>query len=87
VSTEGQARGGDRHGRVGDPVRAAIAAEVEQLHVFQRTPPWVMPHTSRRSRTSSAPLRRFPALQRLVRGGVYTARESLVLGFVKRPRR
>ena len=25
----------------------AIQPQVEQLHVFQRTPPWVMPHTNR----------------------------------------
>src|SRR5258707_11922093 len=25
----------------------SIAPEVESLHVFQRTPPWVMPHSSR----------------------------------------
>ncbi len=65
----------------------AIQPEVERLHVFQRTAPWVMPHTTR----STKPLERrlynaVPALQRLARGGVYVARESLVLGFVKRPK-
>ena len=29
--------------------------------------------------------KRVPAAQRLVRGGIYTARELLVLGFVKQP--
>jgi cation diffusion facilitator CzcD-associated flavoprotein CzcO len=63
-----------------------IAPEVEQLHVFQRTPPWVMPHSSRPiTRTERRLYRLFPPLQRLVRGGIYTARELLVLGFVKRP--
>ena len=63
-----------------------IAREVEQLHVFQRTPPWVMPHSSRPiTRTERRLYRLFPPLQRLVRGGIYTAREALVLGFVKRP--
>src|SRR3954465_15583800 len=63
-----------------------IAPEVEQLHVFQRTPPWVMPHSSRPiTRTERRLYRLFPPLQRLVRGGIYTAREALVLGFVKRP--
>jgi cation diffusion facilitator CzcD-associated flavoprotein CzcO len=65
----------------------AIAPDVAQLHVFQRTPPWVMPHSSR-------PITRFeqrlyaalPFTQRLVRGGIYAARELLVLGFVKQPR-
>jgi cation diffusion facilitator CzcD-associated flavoprotein CzcO len=64
-----------------------IAPEVEQLHVFQRTPPWVMPHSARPiSRTERRLYRLVPALQRLVRGGIYTAREALVVGFVKRPR-
>jgi cation diffusion facilitator CzcD-associated flavoprotein CzcO len=65
----------------------SIAPEVSQLHVFQRTPPWVMPHSSRPiSRWEREIYRRFPALQRLVRGGIYAARELLVLGFVKNPR-
>ena len=64
-----------------------IAPDVEQLHVFQRTPPWVMPHSARPiTRTERRLFRLFPPLQRLVRGGIYTAREILVLGFVKRPR-
>jgi cation diffusion facilitator CzcD-associated flavoprotein CzcO len=63
-----------------------IAPEVEHLHVFQRTPPWVMPHSSRAiTRAERRLYRLFPALQRLVRGGIYAAREVLVLGFVKRP--
>src|SRR4051794_21186429 len=64
-----------------------IAPEVEQLHVFQRTPPWIMPHTARRTtRIERAVYKRFPALQKLSRGAIYTARELLVLGFVKEPR-
>jgi cation diffusion facilitator CzcD-associated flavoprotein CzcO len=65
----------------------AIAPDVARLHVFQRTPPWVMPHSSRP--ITSAEKRLFqavPAAQRLVRGGIYTARELLVLGFVKQPK-
>jgi cation diffusion facilitator CzcD-associated flavoprotein CzcO len=64
-----------------------IQPEVEQLHVFQRTPPWIMPHTDRPTSALERRLyRRFPALQRLVRGAVYTARETNVVGFVKNPR-
>ena len=64
----------------------AIQPEVERLHVFQRTPPWVMPHTDRPTTRAERRLyRRLPAAQRLVRGGIYAARELLVLGFVKRP--
>jgi cation diffusion facilitator CzcD-associated flavoprotein CzcO len=60
---------------------------VEQLHVFQRTPPWVLPHSNRPISTRERRLyRAFPALQRLVRSGIYAGREMLVLGFVKDPR-
>jgi cation diffusion facilitator CzcD-associated flavoprotein CzcO len=65
----------------------AIQPQVAQLHVFQRTPPWVLPHTNRAITGLERRLyRMFPSLQRLVRGGIYTAREALVLGFVKEPR-
>src|SRR5829696_4553789 len=65
----------------------AIAPDVAQMHVFQRTAPWIMPHTDRPISARERRLyRRFPLLQRLVRGGVYSARELLVLGFVKEPR-
>jgi cation diffusion facilitator CzcD-associated flavoprotein CzcO len=65
----------------------AIQPRVERLHVIQRTPPWVMPHTNRGvTRLERRLYRALPALQRLVRGGVYAGRETFVLGFVKDPR-
>jgi len=65
----------------------AIAPDVAQMHVFQRTAPWIMPHTDRPISLRERRLyRRFPLLQKLVRGGIYSARELLVLGFVKQPR-
>ena len=65
----------------------AIAPKTAQVHVFQRTAPWIMPHTDRPiSRFERRLYRRFPVLQRLVRGGVYAGRELFVLGFVKNPR-
>jgi cation diffusion facilitator CzcD-associated flavoprotein CzcO len=65
----------------------AIAPDVAQMHVFQRTAPWIMPHTDRPiSERERRLYKRFPALQKLVRGGIYSARELLVLGFVKQPR-
>jgi cation diffusion facilitator CzcD-associated flavoprotein CzcO len=65
----------------------AIQPEVERLHVFQRTAPWVVPHTSRRISDGERRLyRRLPALQKAVRAGVYAGRELLVLGFTKNPR-
>lgn len=64
-----------------------IAPQVRQLHVLQRTPPWVMPHSARPISALERRLyRRFPPLQRAVRGGIYTLREALVLGMVKHPR-
>jgi cation diffusion facilitator CzcD-associated flavoprotein CzcO len=65
----------------------AIAPKVAQMHVFQRTAPWIMPHSDRPiSRRERKLYKRFPALQKLIRGGIYSSRELLVLGFVKQPR-
>jgi cation diffusion facilitator CzcD-associated flavoprotein CzcO len=64
-----------------------IQPEVAQLHVFQRTAPWVVPHNNRPvTRLERAAYRAVPGLQRLVRGATYALRESLVPGFVERPR-
>jgi cation diffusion facilitator CzcD-associated flavoprotein CzcO len=60
---------------------------VEHLDVFQRTPPWVMPHRDRPiTDIERRVYRRFPSLQRMVRTAVYFTREMLVPGFVYRPR-
>jgi cation diffusion facilitator CzcD-associated flavoprotein CzcO len=65
----------------------SIQPDVEKLHVFQRTPPWVFPHSNRpTTRFERRLYRAFPMLQKLVRGGVYAARETFVIGFVKKPR-
>jgi cation diffusion facilitator CzcD-associated flavoprotein CzcO len=65
----------------------AIAPAVEQLYVVQRTPPWVMPHSARAvTRFEKRVYRAVPALQRLMRGAIYSARELMVLGFVKQPK-
>lgn len=57
-----------------------LQAEVDRLFVFQRTPPWVLPHNDR---AVSRPLRRLyaavPALQDAARGAVWMIREGLVL--------
>jgi cation diffusion facilitator CzcD-associated flavoprotein CzcO len=53
-----------------------IQPVVGHMTLFQRTPAWVLPHTNRRiSRAERALYRRFPALQRFVRGFVYWSRE------------
>ena len=65
----------------------AIQPQVARLHVFQRTAPWVLPHTNRRvSATEQRVYGALPALQKAIRAGVYTAREALVPAFAKDPR-
>jgi cation diffusion facilitator CzcD-associated flavoprotein CzcO len=64
-----------------------IQKQVGKLHVFQRTAPWILPHTDRpTSRVERRLYRRVPLAQRLVRTAVYWSRESFVLGFAKRPK-
>jgi cation diffusion facilitator CzcD-associated flavoprotein CzcO len=64
-----------------------IRGDVEQLYVFQRTAPWVMPHGDRAiTDIERALYRRVPLAQRLVRAAVYASRELLVFGFAKDPR-
>jgi len=84
--------GGKRVAAIGTGASAiqfvpAIAPKTASLHVFQRTAPWIAPHTNRPvTRLERRLYRAFPRLQRWVRGSIYCARELLVLGFVKRPR-
>jgi len=60
-----------------------IQPQVSSLHLFQRTPPWIMPHRDRAIRDWERALyRTVPAAQLAVRGGVYLGRESYVLGFM-----
>jgi cation diffusion facilitator CzcD-associated flavoprotein CzcO len=52
---------------------------VSKLHLFQRTPPWVVPHRDRRtSRVERLLYRVFPPAQQLVRALVYSSRELFV---------
>jgi len=58
-----------------------IRPKVARLHVFQRTPGWVLPHLDRAIPRSFRRLyARVPAIQRLARHGVYTMREALAAG-------
>jgi cation diffusion facilitator CzcD-associated flavoprotein CzcO len=60
-----------------------IQPQVESLHLFQRTPPWVLPHNDRPiSDGERRAYRRLPLLQRLMRSAIYWARETFVLNFV-----
>jgi cation diffusion facilitator CzcD-associated flavoprotein CzcO len=64
-----------------------IQPVVEHLAVFQRTPPWVVPHGDRPiSERERRVFRRVPAVQRAIRTGVYLGRELLVPGLAYRPR-
>jgi cation diffusion facilitator CzcD-associated flavoprotein CzcO len=63
-----------------------IQPVVESLTIFQRTPPWVVPHRDRPiTDAERAIYRSLPPLQRAVRAGVYVGRELLVPGLVHRP--
>lgn len=56
-----------------------------RLTVFQRTPPWVMPHPGRAVRAGEKRLFRImPAVQKAVRGVVYWCRELYVVPFKRR---
>ncbi|MCW2867836.1 MAG: putative monooxygenase [Marmoricola sp.] len=60
----------------------AIQPEVEQLTLFQRTPPWVMPRHDRPIRgLEKAALGLLPPLQTLRRARIWAQRELTVLGF------
>jgi cation diffusion facilitator CzcD-associated flavoprotein CzcO len=61
-----------------------IQPRVGRLRVFQRTPPWVLPHSDRPvSRAERRLYRALPLLQRVVRAGIYVSREWLVLGLAR----
>ncbi|MGH2712484.1 MAG: flavin-containing monooxygenase [Thermoleophilaceae bacterium] len=59
----------------------SIREQVDRLFVFQRTPPWVIPHLDHPvGPRLQALYRRAPALQRLVRAGIWSLHELVVLG-------
>jgi cation diffusion facilitator CzcD-associated flavoprotein CzcO len=65
----------------------SIQPQVRHLTVFQRTAPFVVPHTNHRvKRQVRALYRMVPASQRASRAAIYWMRELLVLGFVKNPK-
>jgi cation diffusion facilitator CzcD-associated flavoprotein CzcO len=83
--------GGERVAVIGTGASAIqfvpeIQPEVERLHVFQRTAPWVVPHRNRPMHGFERALyRAFPAAQKAMRAAIYWAREIFVLQF-RRPR-
>lgn len=61
---------------------------VERLHVFQRTPPWVLPHRNRPiSELERRLYRHLPPAQQLARVGAYWLRELFAYGLCREPRR
>jgi cation diffusion facilitator CzcD-associated flavoprotein CzcO len=61
-----------------------IQPEVGSLHLFQRTPAWVLPHIDHPTgRLQRRLLRRFPALGRLQRAAVYWGMEALVTSLLR----
>jgi len=59
-----------------------IQPEVGRLDVYQRTPPWVMPHPNRPMKPFERRLYgRLPLAQLAMRAAIYWARESFVLQF------
>jgi cation diffusion facilitator CzcD-associated flavoprotein CzcO len=61
-----------------------IQPKVAKLHLFQRTPPWVIPHTDHPVARAMRDLyRRVPVLQSLSRAVVYALRESVAVGITR----
>ncbi len=61
-----------------------IQKQVSELHLYQRTAPWVMPRSERKLTKFERRLYKYlPFTQRLVRGAVYSMLELRVVGFVK----
>lgn len=59
-----------------------IQPRVGRLHVFQRTPPWIMPRPDRPlAERERRTFRRFPLAQRAARAAIYAFREVFFLGF------
>jgi cation diffusion facilitator CzcD-associated flavoprotein CzcO len=57
-----------------------IQPKVAKLHLFQRTPAWIMPRPDRPiTRVERALYRRFPKLQIAMRGAIYWGRESFAI--------
>lgn len=64
-----------------------IAPQVERLDLYQRSAPYILPRHDRQiSRCEQWIFRRFPFVQRFLRGALYWWMEGRVLGFVVDPR-
>jgi cation diffusion facilitator CzcD-associated flavoprotein CzcO len=64
-----------------------IAPKVGKMHLFQRTPPWIVPKPDRAvGRREQGLYRRFRPLHWLLRAFIYWVMEARALGFVVSPR-
>ena len=59
----------------------AIQPQVERLTLYQRSPPWVIPRNDKAIGRAAGVFRRVPAVQKLVRAGLYASREALGVPF------
>jgi cation diffusion facilitator CzcD-associated flavoprotein CzcO len=63
-----------------------IVDRVDRLHLFQRTPPWILPHLDEPiSARHRRMFRAAPATQRLARTAVYLTMETFGTGFLRPP--
>lgn len=63
-----------------------LAAKTEQLDVYQRTAPWILPRADREYTTAERlAFTYLPGFQKLCRLGVYLMRETQVVGLAKAP--
>lgn len=61
-----------------------IQARVGKLHLFQRTPPWIVPRNDRRfPRAQQWMMRRVPGFQRSIRAAIYWSRETFVWALLR----
>ena len=61
-----------------------IQPRVGKLHLFQRTPAWIMPRPERKlTRIERALYRRFPIAQRMMRGAIYWGREAYAIPLLR----
>lgn len=64
----------------------AIADDVKELLLFQRTPPWIMPKPDREmSNFEKKVFKAMPFMQSLFRGYLYWVHEAMAAGFVTNP--
>jgi cyclohexanone monooxygenase len=64
-----------------------IAPRVRELHLYQRTPPWILPKPDREiPEWEHEVYRRVPLAQKLMRGAIYSKLEARVLAFAINPK-